>query len=509
MIALTQAGHKNLTLTELYRRRGEARRLLCQRRLTQFCTAIDPKVADKYNARHLRRIADELEKVERGEIERLYITTPPRHWKSSTVSEKFALWYLGRNPTHSVGLFSHGQGLVTKFSVNIRSNIQGNERVHEIFPHLKLKEGSNNKNDWSLHGSFRSSLRAFGVGGSPTGEGFDLIIIDDPVADAAEAYSPTVLTNIWTWYKETLRDRLNPGGKIILVMSRWHENDLAGNVMRESLAGTGENWHELRLPAIAEEKDIMGRQVGEALWPEQWPVEALDQIKLSQGARAFAAKFQGSPRALQGNILDKTLLVMIEPEELGTLGPLVRQIRHWDLAFSDTKAADFSSGCKMGLTSTGKRVILDIKEVKGKWPQTEQIIRRYAPLDGRKVYVSIECNGTQLGYADSMKVDTRMRGYVVSGYKPEGSKEMRAALWGTRLEDRIIYCVRGAWNNALFEQMDFFPNYSHDDIIDSVSGAWAQLSAPTGAMDVNNLIGSSAPDEMGLSSEPFPAGSFG
>jgi predicted phage terminase large subunit-like protein len=619
----------NLRLTRNEREWFE--RQLARESLIHFCRHVDPVAAERYGARHLMAIAEKLEAVERGEVKRLFITCPPRHWKSSLVTEKFPLWLLSLHPEWSIGLFSHGERLPAKFSRNIRANIEGNQRYQSLFPTVKI--GKSTETDWSLTTAYRSSLRAFGVGSSPTGEGFDCltgetlittesgeipikdfqrelfarrvlayderqrrlvfkrikaianraeswiyritsaggrvveasgnhpfyvlgkgyipadsvavgdnllcampsvpynlpcqgafqaegdsvalverirretrvwnlqvegtqnffangilthncIIIDDPIADAQEAYSPSVLEKVWVWYQETLRDRLNPGGFIVMVMSRWHENDPAGHVTRASKDGTGEHWEEFRLPALAENGDLLGRNDGEALWPELWPVEELAKVRLAQGERAFAARYQGSPRAMQGNLLDSTKLVMVDA---GNVPKLTRIVRRWDLAFSDTRAADFSAGVKMGMSEDGKRWILHVRQVKGRWPQTEPAIRATAAQDGTGCEVLIESNGTQLGYADSLIADPRMRGYIVRGDKPEGSKETRASLWGARLEDGIIGCVRGEWNGMLFDQMDTFPNGSHDDIIDGISGGWANLGDTRGAWTAGAL----------------------
>lgn len=446
-----------------------ARAELARNDLIAFCQYIDPGAADRYRAKHLARIAEELEKVERGEIDRLFITTPPRHWKSSLVSEKFTTWYLARHPQHSIGVFSHGAALPTRFSVSVRKNIEWNRHFTELFPNVKFAGG--NTSDWSLTGAFRSSFRSMGVLSAPTGEGFDLIIIDDPIADANEANSPAALEKVQRWYKETLRDRLNPGGKIIMVMSRWAQNDLAGYVLRESETGDGEQWDSLRLPAICEQADELGRQPGDALWPEWMPLSALDRLKKAQGNRAFAARFQGSPRAEDGNMLNSSKLIMVDADEVPNLMTVVRR---WDLAFSDTRSADYSAGVKMGVTHDGRYYILHVKRVHGRWTHTAPIIMQYADRDGLECIVMVEANGTQLGYADEMR--QRIANRTVEADKPEGNKEMRAALWGTRLDDGIIHCVRGEWNQELFDEMDYFPNAENDDVIDGVSGAWNRLA---------------------------------
>jgi predicted phage terminase large subunit-like protein len=463
-----------------------SRKELARRNLTDFCAWIDPQ-AEAYQVSHLRKVAEKLEQVKRGDILRLFITAPPRHWKSSITAEKFPLRCLAENPKMSIGCFSHGATLPIRFSKNIRNNIASNPKFQELYPDIRLKEDSANMSDWALRGAYRSSFRAFGVGSSPTGEGFDGIIIDDPVADAQEAYNITRLEFIWQWYQETLRDRLNAGGWIVLVMSRWHELDLAGRLLKEAAAGSGVPWEVLHLPALADtDNDVLGRKQGEALWPEQWPAELLMKTKMEIGGRAFAARFQGSPRAMEGNILDSTKLKMIDAEEAPK--HFVKIVRRWDLAFSENQGADYVSGAKLGLSSDGKRYILHIKRLHGRWTSSAPIIRDVAEKDGPECVVAIEANGTQLGYYQEMHDDPRMANRMVIADKPEGKKEMRASMWGTRLDDGIIYCVRGEWNQEFFDQMDFFPNAENDDDIDAVSGAWKILGESSGTINTTSGI---------------------
>lgn len=489
-VALDQA--KPPTPAELEWLRREAARELAYRHVVDFAQYVDPNYASKYGARHMRVIGEALDRVADGRCRRLYIHAPPRHLKSSLVCEKFTLKYLADHPDHTVGVFSHGAALPLRFSKNVRGNVDSNPRFRELYGRVRLKPGSSNQSDWSLEGAYRSSFRSFGVGSAPTGEGFDLIVVDDPVPDAEAAYNPDRLEAIWQWYRETLRDRLNPGGKIVLVMSRWHECDLAGMVLKESRAGTGEQWESVVLPAVSNEagaacefEDATAR----ALWPAQWPLDALLETKLGQGSRAFAARYQGSPRAASGNALDSTRLVMVEREQVPKL---VEVVRYWDLAFSDKAAADFVAGVKMGLSETNQRVILDVEVIKGKWTQSEPVIRRVAHRDEPECRQAIECNGTQLGYYQQLSEDPSMADRTVVKGEPEGSKEMRAALWGARLEDGVVLCVRAPWNGELFDEMDYFPNLGRDHVVDGVSGCWALLGRPTGALTERDLANSAA-----------------
>jgi predicted phage terminase large subunit-like protein len=468
----------------------EARLELARCDLIEFSQYIDPAASAEYGAPHLRLIADKLEQLERGDFDRLFITCPPRHWKSSLCSEKFPLKYIGDHPKDSVIVASHAESLALKFSRTVRNNIILNENFQTLYPEAQIFEGTASVHDWAVVGAYRSTLRALGVGGSPVGGGANLIIIDDPVANFKQVSSPTQRQAILEWYLNDLRDRLEPGGKILLIMSRWHEADLAGLLLKMSKSGDGEPWETLHLPALAETMkagkdtpeivDPLGRQKGEALWPARWPVPVLNKIKLGQGSRAFAAKFQGSPRPDDGNILDSRKLIMVDAEEVPKR--FVKIIRHWDLAFSDAQGADYVAGVKMGITTDGRRYILHLKRIHGRWTRSKPIIRDTAIEDGHAVIVSIECNGTQLGYYQEMAADTKMANRSVIKYEPDGNKEMRASMWGSRLDDNdveqksgIVYCLRGEWNQELFDEMDYFPNGENDDCVDGVSGAWAQL----------------------------------
>jgi predicted phage terminase large subunit-like protein len=164
---------------------------------------------------------------------------------------------------------------------------------------------------------------------------------------------------------------------------------------------------------------------------------------------------------------------MVDPENVP---PMVRTVRRWDLAFSDRDGSDWISGAKLGIDEREHVYILHVRRVHGRWTQGKPVIIETAQADGIDCTVYIESNGTQLGYADDIKSDSRMRNRTVLEDRPEGNKEMRASIWGTRLVDGIIHCVRGEWNGELFDQMDYFPSAEHDDDVDAISGAYAKLT---------------------------------
>jgi predicted phage terminase large subunit-like protein len=154
---------------------------------------------------------------------------------------------------------------------------------------------------------------------------------------------------------------------------------------------------------------------------------------------------------------------------------MVRVCRRWDLAFSERDGADFVAGAKMGMGEDGRIYILHIKRLRGRWTQTKAQIVQTSQDDGQDVVVLIEANGTQLGYFQDVKSDPLMRSRLVLPDKPEGNKEMRASVWGSRLQDGVIRILRGEWSAAFVDEMDAFPNGEHDDQVDAVSGGYAYL----------------------------------
>ena len=454
-------------------------------RLISYCQAVDPAAAVSYGAAHLRYVADVLEKVERGEIKRVIIELPVRHWKSSVSSEKFISWYLGRNPNKSVIACSFGSDLVEQFSESIRSTINTKE-YSEIFPGVSFKHGSKRKDAWALKGAYRLSYRAAGVGGPLTGTGGDLIVVDDPVADYQAVATQEARDKIWRWYQTKLRTRSNPDGSIVVIMSRWHEDDLIGR-LKVGMEEGGEQWVIIHLPAIAEEDDQMGRLPGAALWPEMWPLEALEEARRSVGGLGWASLYQQNPKPDNGLILDSNKIIRINRDLVCMPGQrreiwheyyITKAVRYWDLAFSEAKGADAMAGVLCGMDSLNRFIILDVVHLRGRWPINKVKLIDTALADPPGVVQIVESNGTQLGYAQDVKDDVKMRSRHVRGFNPGdvGNKETRASMWGSRLDDQIIHTITAPWLAATCSQIDSFgAKGSHDDIVDGISGGWNAL----------------------------------
>ena len=241
-------------------------------------------------ANHHALIAEKLEAVERGEIDRLMIFMPPRHGKSELASKRFPAWCLGRQPRRQIIAASYNSDLANDFGRNVR-NIVAEPEFGQVFPKVSLAPDSQAANRMNTnHGG---AYVAAGVGTAVTGRGADIALIDDPFKDREEADSERRRDIVWDWYRSTLFTRLMPGGAIVLIQTRWHEDDLAGRLLESE----GDQWEVLDLPAISE--------AGEALWPEWYPIEALERIKATVGPREWSALYQQKPQPDEGTFFKR------------------------------------------------------------------------------------------------------------------------------------------------------------------------------------------------------------
>lgn len=244
-----------------------------------------------------RALASALEQVERGEITRLMIFCPPRHGKSELASVRFPAWYLGRNPDKKLIAASYGAGQAYKFSRKAR-NLMQSPAYRRLFPGSRVASDAGAVQFWALE-NLEGQYAAAGIGGPITGEGADCILIDDPVKDHTAAMSLTIRENAYDWYVSTAYTRLNDErGAIILIQTRWHEDDLAGRLLQE-MADGGDQWTVIRFPALAEADDPLGREEGEALWPERFSTAALERTR-HQNSMWFEAQYQQKPPEMAG-----------------------------------------------------------------------------------------------------------------------------------------------------------------------------------------------------------------
>lgn len=248
--------------------------------------------------RHLQLIDDAFIRIARGERVRLLLNMPPRHGKSQRAARWAPLWYLRRNPTHRLMIASYSAVLAEGHGRWLRDSI--NEHGDQLG--ISLRYGSKAAGRFDLAGS-PGGLVTAGVGGSLTGMGAHLAVVDDPLKDAKAAASPTVLGDLWDWWQQVLNTRMEPTGSIVVIQTRWSENDLAGRILTQDAARDTARWTVINLPAIADSPDdALGRPIGAPLWPERFSLAHLSDFRDEVGERGWWALYQQQPRPLEGGI---------------------------------------------------------------------------------------------------------------------------------------------------------------------------------------------------------------
>ena len=425
-------------------------------------------------------IARHLEKVIRGTITRLMIFAPPQHGKSELVSVRLPAFWLGQRPDDPVILASYGASLAESHSAEARTCVESDEYA-EIFPGVETRQDSRSKQLWRVAGK-RGGLLAVGVGGPITGHGAYLGIIDDPFENWKQAQSLTVRNHVWDWWRGTFRTRIWEDGAIILVMTRWHEDDLAGRLLSEQ----GDKWVVLRLPAMAESQaerdesnglmglptglpDPLGREAGAALCPERFSEGALEDIQDDVGGVVWTAEYQGTPRQPEGNKFKRHWFPIVNevPAE-------ARRIRYWDKAGTKDDG-DYTTGVLMA-EAMGRYFVEDV--VRGQWSDLERdrSMRTTAELDGPEVEIWIEQEGGSGGKDSASATIRNLAGFTVHAETASGNKETRAGPFAAQCEASNVFLKRAHWNAAYINELCAFPNGTNDDQVDGSSGAFNRLA---------------------------------
>jgi predicted phage terminase large subunit-like protein len=417
-------------------------------------------------AKHHRLLMNELEALSRRDIDRLMVQMPPGSAKSTYASVLFPAWWFARHPRDSIIAASHTAGLATYFGRRARSTIA--EEVHSLGYDITARDRANTHWSTSLAGEYY----AVGTRGAMIGRRADLAIIDDPVKSQAEADSPVHRNRIWDWYRSDLIPRLKPKARIVLIMTRWHQDDLCGRL----LAQNADEWRCLRLPALAEEEeDQLDRSPGEALWPEWEDIEALLRRRASVGERAWSAQFQQSPRPNIGALFKVACLDFVDTLPPGPLGPVVRA---WDLAATATTGdndPDWTVGVKLTRHESGRYTVLDVLRLRGSSHQVEESIAMTARVDGPSVTIGLPVDPGQAGKSQVTYLTRQLAGHHVISSRETGAKATRAAPVASQIEAGNITLVRANWNHAFIEELRDFPFGRNDDQVDALSRAFDML----------------------------------
>lgn len=427
---------------------------------------------------HIIAIAYHLEQIRLGKLKRLIICMPPRSLKSISASIAFPAFVHAHDPTKQIIAVSYASDLAANFQNDYRT-ILNSSWFQQIFPNIRISRRKDSESE--VHLTKRGSRLATSVGGTPTGRGADLIIIDDPLK-AADAYSEAKRTAANDWFGSTLMSRLNDkkNGAIVIVTQRVHANDLVGHVLETS----GDDWTVLELPAIAEEPQRI--QIGDNRWhqrfpgdllhPEREPREILDRLQRDIGPDAFSAQYQQRPVPPGGAMFKRDWLKYYPFVPEPTEDDIIYQ--SWDTASKTGPANDWSV-CTTWRYSSGRYYLLDLVREKLDYPSLKDLAIEQAEFHNPWV-VLIEETGVGIGLIEELI----RNGISAIGVTPKESKEARAAVQTAKFASgRVLFPERASWLSELEAELLAFPGGRHDDQVDSIIHALAYDVPEDGGVD--------------------------
>lgn len=413
-------------------------------------------------ARHLALLNRKLLELAGGATRRLLVQMPPRHGKSTLVSHYFPAWYMATHPGHKLILASYEAEFARTWGWKSRGAF--NALAPELAG-LRLNPDAASASHWVTTDG--GEVQTAGVGGPVTGKGADVLVLEDPVKNAEEAESALQRDRLWDWYRSVAYTRLEASGAIVLVMTRWHQDDLAGRLLRETAAG-GEAWDVLRLPALAETGDVLGRAEGEPLWPERFDLAALATIRATVGPYWWAALYQGRPSPPEGGMIKRAWWSRwAEPAP-----PMSRIIISWDTAFKAARGADWSVAEVWGLAANGY-YLLDLWRGQVGFPDLLKAMREMATRWPGGLHVVEEAGSGQ----SMVQVARRETALPVIGIPVTASKIARVNAVIGQIEAGRCFVPAAPrwWVGDFIEECAAFPQGEHDDIVDAATLALGYL----------------------------------
>jgi predicted phage terminase large subunit-like protein len=424
-------------------------------------------------AKHHRVLGAALEEVEKGAYSRLQITLPPRHGKTKLASHLFAAWFAGRNPEKSIIVATYSEKFAWDHGRAVRDIIE-NPLFGHVFPNVRLKPGSASMD--RLETEAGGVLFFLGRGSGATGRGADVILLDDPTKDRKEADSPTIREQLWSWYTQVLQTRLmTKAGRIVIIQTRWHEDDLIGRLTDPTnpcfSASEAKKWRVIDMPAIARDGDVLGRKHGDALWPERFDREYLDNIRETD-IRGFQALYQGRPTPEEGSFFKAV--------QMRTYARMSDQPPKERLRFY--AASDHAVSLEQGRDKTCLMVI-GVDDHDQIWIQPDLfwqqadtqlvvetmtiLMERYKPLFwwAEKGHIS-----KSIGPFLRKRMLEKRVFCSLDELTPVGDKQTRAqSVQGRMAMLKILFPGFTRWWPEAHDQMLKFPQGAHDDFVDTLS----------------------------------------
>ena len=458
----------------------EFRKERARRRLLDFVTYTKPDYEVNW---HHEVICRELDGLLRGPASRLILCMPPRFGKSELVSRRLPAFILGRDPDARIIACSYSADLAQAMNRDVQRIID-DPRYRELFPGTALPRSNvrtisgsalRNSNIFEVVGR-RGMYLSAGVGGGITGRGFDLGIIDDPIKNRVEANSSTFRERLWDWYRSTFYTRREKDAKILIVMTRWHEDDLVGRLLELESSGS---WRVVCFPAVSEPGGKHAhpedkRPPGEALWPGKFPLSDLERVKVSLGSYEWAGLYQQAPAPSGGGIFMASWWMSYAD------GALPRRfdevIQSWDCAFKGTDASDFVVG-QVWARAAETYYLLDQVRERMDFPQTLRAVKNLSVKWPQAQLKLVEDKANGPAVIDMLKRE--LSGLVA--VEPQGGKEARAYAVSALVEAGCVFIpARAPWRDDFIAEVSSFPNGRNDDQVDAMTQALARLARKKG-----------------------------
>ena len=409
---------------------------------------------------HHRIMADAFNRIAEGELKRLIINMPPRHTKSEFASHLFPAWYLGKFPDRKVIQTSHTAELAVGFGRKVR-NLVGSPDYNRIFPNVELSADSKAAGRWNT--SKQGDYFAIGVGGAVTGKGADILIVDDPHSEQEAALNdPSVYDKTYEWYTSGPRQRLQPGGAICVVMTRWSKRDLTGSILKASIErGGADEWEIIELPAILPS--------GKPLWPGFWPIEQLEALHAELPVSKWSTQYQQDPTAEESAIIKREWW-----NEWKERKPPACEfvIQSWDTAFLAKETADYSACTTWGVfydeDKNANIILLAALQERLEFPDLKarayEMWKEYEP---DAFIVEAKAAGSPLIF------ELRRIGIPVAEYTPGRGRDKIARVNAVSdlFHSGHVWAPNKRWAEEVIEQFASFPTGDHDDLVDSSTQA--------------------------------------